>query len=253
MGPSREIEPRLSLRGAQRSIGRGCSLDGRDVRRDRRARSPGRGDRVPYSCIHSFRPPASAGGARRDGADDLAQRLLEDDRRSTSAGHLEQKCLVPVVALSESCSKNQLLDRRQGNRPGQPAPADHRPLRRTCTPSASCAMVGCSKRSLRREVQARLARHRGDDLDAENRVAAELEEIVVDADLARRRRTAAQIRASASSVGVRGATVRPARFRSRDIVGAGSALRSTLPLAVSGSAGRADEVCRDHVLGQSRR
>ena len=56
-------------------------------------------------------------------------------------------------------------------------------------------------------------------------------------------------RATSSSVGVRGATTAPG-FVVAGPDGAGSALRSTLPFGVSGSAVERHEARRDHVVGQ---
>ena len=67
----------------------------------------------------------------------------------------------------------------------------------------------------------------------QQRVPAQLEEVVVHAPPAPAPSTSAQIPASTSSTGVRGATYRSSAAASS---GAGSALRSSLPLGVSGSA-----------------
>ena len=91
-----------------------------------------------------------------------------------------------------------------------------------------------------------------DHLRGQQRVAAQLEEVVVRRPPAPRRSTSAQMPASSSSgrrargdVGARGAGAPPP--------GAGSALRSTLPLGVSGSASSTHEGRRHHVLGQPLR
>ena len=69
-----------------------------------------------------------------------------------------------------------------------------------------------------------------------DRIAAEIEEIIVDADLLKAQ-ASVQSLARCASTGSRGATKGPAR-RGRSVLGDGKVLRSTLPLAASGKVSR---------------
>ena len=91
---------------------------------------------------------------------------------------------------------------------------------------------------------------RDDHLRRQQRVAAQLEEVVLAPPRARAPSTSAQIPASTSSVGVRGATY--AVLRASGAPARGSARRSSLPLAVSGSASSTTKARRHHVLRQPR-
>ena len=84
---------------------------------------------------------------------------------------------------------------------------------------------------------------------AQDRVAAQLEEVVVDADPLQRRAPRPRCAASTLLHGVRGGATCSPRRRGR-ASGAGSAWRSTLPLGVSGRAGEDHEGGGHHVLRQ---
>ena len=92
--------------------------------------------------------------------------------------------------------------------------------------------------------------HLRDDLDRVERVAAELEEIVVDADaLQAEHRGPDRRQALLDRVARREVGRRPARACAR-CAGAGSARRSSLPLAVSGIASSDTNADGHHVVGQ---
>ncbi len=109
-----------------------------------------------------------------------------------------------------------------------------------------------ARKSCRSEsVDAALARQRASDLDAADRVAAELEEVVVHA---RRRSTPSTSRQTRRGRAQRGgAAPRRGVVSARAAASAaGSALRSTLPFARQRQRVEHDERRRDHVLGQPR-
>ena len=110
--------------------------------------------------------------------------------------------------------------------------------------------MGCWKSCADRELDPPFPRA-GDQLDAADRVAAEREEVVVDADLVEA--AAPAPRSPRASPRVRSAARRTPRPRSGRLAsGAGSASRSTLPLGGERQRRQDDERGRHHVLRQRR-
>ena len=111
----------------------------------------------------------------------LAERSPQD-ARVEARGHLEDERLVPVVRIREALFEEPALDRGQRERPSCWLVLGLRrgPPRCRRAPRAA-RWSGFAARSRGVNAQARLAAAR-DDLDAQDRVAAELEEVVVDAD-----------------------------------------------------------------------
>ena len=182
-----------------------------------------------------------------------AKRLLQPFEVEI-AGRLEEERLVPMVWLGEALLEEPALDRGERDRPRARALVG----RRREAPAAGtagqrgAAMVGCLERS-RGADRNPACRARDDHLDRQDRVAAQLEEVVVDAHPRRRRARSAQIPADARlRVAAPRRRVRPRPARSAR-GGAGSALRSTLPFCGERQRRQADEGRRDHVLGQRLR
>ena len=140
------------------------------------------GDVVLFRGPLASAPPASpreeiAAAGRRGGASARAP-------ARAVRGSIDSRALSTTLWLkwwgSASRSRRPPLDRRQRHRAGRPLPA--RPRRRAgSATAASSAIVWCWKSCCGVSAMP-AARARGDDLDAEDRVAAELEEVVVDAD-----------------------------------------------------------------------
>ena len=78
------------------------------------------------------------------------------------------------------------------------------------------------------------ALHRREHLDREEAVAAEVEEVVVDADVAVSEQLSPDVRRSSTSIGVSGARRDGARAADAPTTGAGSWLRAIFLLGVSG-------------------
>ena len=145
--------------------------------------------------------------------------------------HFQQNSLVPVVRVRKVLFEEPVLDGSQRYRAG------HQTLfgldGRGCAGRRQLGDRLVLKQLFGGEAEARLIGS-GDDLDAEDRVPAQLEEVVVDADPFEPQHFGPDLCQPLLGRSARGCK---ALFSSgRAWSGAGSARRSTLPLGVNGSA-----------------
>ena len=227
------------VRGEPRGV---ASRSASHRRSDRRRRQPADritwhrpvvvgGDRVRSASCRA----TTLAGAPRSAADVDGRRRSRSATRHVvgGAGRLE---LVeepePLLGEGERQRPGRVGARHDGRR-RRPAGARRRRRRR------GRPTVGLPRRAPQRQLDAeRRCARRDDDLRGEQRVAAEGEEVVVDADPVATPSTSAQTPREQ----LLGAVARARRSpRGRRLSGAGSAPRSTLPLAVSGSASSVDE------------